>query len=71
MVDIHVFSFCLPWKTFTLPSILKDSFVGLSILGLKLFSFSAQNNSLHALLAFKVYVEASAVILMDLPLYVL
>jgi hypothetical protein len=31
---------------------------------LKLFSFSAQKTSLHALLAFKVSVEKSAVILM-------
>jgi hypothetical protein len=34
---------------------------------LKLFSFSAQNSSLYALLAFKVSVEKSAVILMGLP----
>jgi hypothetical protein len=49
------------------PSTLNDSFAGQSILGLKLFSFSAWNTSLYALLAFKV----SAVILMDLPLYVI
>jgi hypothetical protein len=36
-----------------------------------LFSFSAQNTSLHALLAYKVIVEKSAVILMGLPLYVI
>jgi hypothetical protein len=35
-----------------------------------LFSFSAQNTSLHALLANKVSIEKS-VILMDLPLYVI
>jgi hypothetical protein len=38
---------------------------------LKLFSFSALNTLLHALLAFKVSVEKSAVILLDLPLYVI
>jgi hypothetical protein len=38
---------------------------------LKLFSFSAQNTSLHVLLAFKVSVEKSAMILMGLPLYVI
>jgi hypothetical protein len=39
------------------------------MLGLKLFSFNAWNTSLHALLAFKVSVEKSAVILIDLPLF--
>jgi hypothetical protein len=38
---------------------------------LKLFSFSAQNTSLHVLLAFKISVEKSAMILMGLPLYVI
>jgi hypothetical protein len=47
-------------------SILNDSFAGYSILGLKLFSSSAQKTSLHALLAFNVSVEKSAVILMGL-----
>jgi hypothetical protein len=37
---------------------------------MKLFSFSAQNTSLHALLAFKVSVEKSAMILMGLSFYV-
>jgi hypothetical protein len=46
---------------------LNDSFAGWSILGLKLFSFSAQNTSSQALLAFIVSVEISAVVLMDLP----
>jgi hypothetical protein len=41
------------------------------MLGLKLFSFSAQKTSLHALLAFKVSIEKSAVILMGLPLIVI
>jgi hypothetical protein len=38
---------------------------------LKLFSLNAWNTSLHALLAFKVSSEKSAVILMNLPLYTL
>jgi hypothetical protein len=62
--------FSLLWKTFIAPPIL-NSFSGYSILGLKLFSFSDQKTSLHALLAFKVSVEKSAVILMLLPLYVI
>jgi hypothetical protein len=37
---------------------------------LELFSFSAWKSSLHALLAFKVSIEKSAVILMGLSLYV-
>jgi hypothetical protein len=60
-VFIYCFSFCLSWKTFIALSILNDSFAGRGILGLKLFSFSIQNTSLHAL-AFKVSVEKSAVI---------
>jgi hypothetical protein len=47
---------------------LNDSFAGQSILGLKLFSFSAQKTSPHTLLAFNVSVEISAVLLMGLPL---
>jgi hypothetical protein len=43
---------------------LNDSFAGYNILGLNLFSFAAQNTSLHALLAFKVAVEKFAAILM-------
>jgi hypothetical protein len=59
-VVIHCFSFCLLGKTLIGPSILNDSFGELSILELKLFSFSAQKTSLYALLAFKVSVEKSA-----------
>jgi hypothetical protein len=58
-------------EDFYFPCILNDSFGGLSILGLKLFSFSAWKTSLHALLAFYVSVEKTAVILMGLPLYVI
>jgi hypothetical protein len=70
-VVTYYFSFCLSWKTFISSSILNDSFAGQSILGLKLFSFSAQNTLLHVFLAFKVSIEKYAVILMDLPLYVI
>jgi hypothetical protein len=52
-------------------TISSDTFVVLSILGLKLFSLSAQNTSFHVLLAFKVSVEKSVVILIGLPLYVI
>jgi hypothetical protein len=57
-------------EDFYAPSILNDIFVGFSIQGLNLFSFSAWKTSLHALLAFNVSVEKSAVFLMGLPLYV-
>jgi hypothetical protein len=43
----------------------------LSILGLKLFSFNAQKTSFHALLAFKISIEKSAVMLIGLLLYVI
>jgi hypothetical protein len=59
------------WKIFFPPLILNDSFAGYCILGLKLFSFTVQNTSLHVLFAFKFSVEKSAVILMGLPLYVI
>jgi hypothetical protein len=36
-----------------------------------LFSFSARNTSLDALLAFKVLAQKSAVILMGLPVYII
>jgi hypothetical protein len=48
-----------------------DSFDGYSILGSKLFSFIAQNTSLHALLDFKVSVEKAAVIVTDISLCVI
>jgi hypothetical protein len=67
---MHCFNFCLYWKTFIVPSILNNSFAGKSILGLKVFSFSAWKISPHALLAFNVSVEKSAVILMGLHLCV-
>jgi hypothetical protein len=68
LVVIYCFSFCFLERLIPL-SILNDSFAGCSILRLKLFSFRTQNSSLLALLAFKISVEKSAVILMDLPLY--
>jgi hypothetical protein len=43
-----------------------DSFAWQSILKLKLFSFSTQSTSFNSLLAFKLSVEKSAVILMGL-----
>jgi hypothetical protein len=68
LVVIYCVSFCLSWKT---PSILNDSFAGLSILDMKLFSFNARKTSLYALLVFKDSVEKSSVILVGLPLYVI
>jgi hypothetical protein len=67
---MYCFNFFLLLKIFIAPSILNDSFVELRILGLKLFSLSVQNTSLHALPAFKVSAEKT-VILMVLPLYVI
>jgi hypothetical protein len=59
-VVIHYFCFRLSWKIFAHPSIMNDSFSGQNILGLKLFSFGAQNTSLHAFLVFKFSVEKFA-----------
>jgi hypothetical protein len=61
----------LSGTTFIAPCILNDSFAGKSILWLKLFSFTVQKTSLHALLSLKVSVEKSTVILIGLPLYVI
>jgi hypothetical protein len=52
-------------KCFIPPSILNDT------LRFELFSFSTQGTSLHAILALKVSVENSAVILKDLLLHVI
>jgi hypothetical protein len=71
LVAIYCCSFCLLFKTFIAPSILNHSFAGWSILGLKLFSFTARMTSVHALPPFKVSVEKSAVTLMAFPLYVI
>jgi hypothetical protein len=57
LVVIYCFSFCWLWKTFIAPSILNDSFVGYSIIRLKVFSFSAWNTWFHALIAFKILLE--------------
>jgi hypothetical protein len=66
----HAFILVVYHVIFILPSVLSNSFAGKGFLGLKLFSFSAQNTSVHALLAFKIFVEKSVAILMHLPLYV-
>jgi hypothetical protein len=65
---MYYFNFFLSWKVFISPLILNDNFARLSILDLKLFSFSAQNTSLHAILAFKVSIAKSAIILLGLPM---
>jgi hypothetical protein len=70
-VVMYCFSFCLLWKILIAPSILNDSLSQCVILGLKLFSFSAWNTSLHALLVFNVSIEKSIVSLMGWPLYII
>jgi hypothetical protein len=69
-VAMNSFSFCLLRKIFISPSILKDSFAGYINLGFYLFSFRLWNISIHVLLAFRVSLEKSVVILIGLPLYV-
>jgi hypothetical protein len=62
-----------PWDeaNLVIPPILNDNLAAESVLVMKLFSFSAQNISIQALLAFMVSVQKSTVILMALPLYVI
>jgi hypothetical protein len=70
LVVTNSFSFSLLWKVWISPSIRKDGFSGLTSLGWELLSFRAWITFFHDYLAFRVWVDKSAIILMGLPLYV-
>ena len=64
-------SFCLSVKLLISPSYLNEILAGYSNLGCRLFSFITLSMSCHSLLAWRVSIERSAVILMGIPLCVI
>ena len=63
--------FCLSEKLLISPSYLNEILAGYSNLGCKLFSFITLSMSCHSLLAWRVSIERSGVILMGIPLCVI
>ena len=61
-------SFCLSVKLLISSSYLNGILAGYSNLGFRLFSFITLSMSCHSLLAWRVSIERSAVILMGIPL---
>jgi hypothetical protein len=70
LVVANSFSFSLLWNILISPSMRKDSFSGQTSQGWQLMSFKSWIMSFHGLLAFRVWVEQTAVIPMCLLLYV-
>ena len=68
---LNSLSFCLSVKLFISPSYLNEIFAWYSNLGCRLFSFITLSISCHSLLAWRVSIERSAVILMGIPLCVI
>ena len=68
---LNFLSFCLSVKLLISPSYLNEILVGYSNLGCRLFSFITLSLSCHSLLAWRVSIERSAVILMGIPLWVI
>ena len=65
---LNSLSFCLFGKLLISPSYLNEILAGYSNLSCRLFSFITLNMSCHSLLAWRVSIERSAVILMGIPL---
>ena len=65
---LNSLSFCLSGKLLISPSYLNEILAGYSNLGCRLFSFITFSMSFHSLLARRVSIERSAVILMGIPL---
>ena len=64
-------SFCLSEKLLISPSYLNEILAGYNNLGCRLFSLIILSMSCHSLLAWRVSIERSAVILMGIPLCVI
>ena len=64
-------SFCLSEKLLISPSYLNEILAGYNNLGCRLFSVIILSMSCHSLLAWRVSIERSAVILMGIPLCVI
>ena len=68
---LNSLSFCLSEKLLISPSYLNEILTGYNNLGCRLFSFITLSMSCHSLLAWRVSIERSAVILMGIPLCVI
>ena len=68
---LNSLSFCLSVKLLISPSYLNEILAGYSNLGCRFFSFITLSMSCHSLLAWRVSIEISAVILMGIPLCVI
>ena len=68
---LNSLSFCLSVKLLISPSYLNEIRAGYSNLGYRFFSFITSSRSCHSLLAWRVPIERSAVILMGIPLCVI
>ena len=71
LVVLNSLSFCLSVKLLISPSYLNEILAGYSNLGCRLFFFITLSMSCHSLLAWRVSIERSAVILMGIPLCVI
>ena len=68
---LNSLSFCLSEKLLIPPSYLNEILAGYNNLSCRLFSFIILSMSCHSLLAWRVCIERSAVILMGIPLCVI
>ena len=68
---LNSLSFCLSVKLLSSPSYLNEILAGYSNLGCRFSSFITLSMSCHSLLAWRVSIEISAVILMGIPLCVI
>ena len=67
LVVLNSLSFCLSVKLLNSPSYLNEIFAGYSNLSCRLFSFITLSMSSHSLLAWRVSIDRSTVILMGIP----
>ena len=68
---LNSLSFCLSVKFLNSPSYLNEILAGYSNLGCRLFSFITLRMSCNSLLAWRVSIDRSAVILMGIPLCII
>ena len=71
LVVLNSLSFCLSVKLLISPSYLNEILAGYSNLGCRFFSFITLSMSCHSLLAWRVSIERSAVVLTGIPLWVI
>ena len=71
LVVLNSLSFCLSVKLLISPSYLNEILSGYSNLDCRFFYFITSSMSCHSLLAWRVSIERSAIILMGIPLCVM